>query len=890
MRDHALLERSDLLDRLRGHAEAARRGQGRLVLVSGEAGVGKSALVETFRRRHSGDAVVLAGACEAMSAPPPLGPVTDFAGELGEGFARLIEEGAAPQRLFAALLDRLRSGGRTHIVLLEDLHWADDATLDLLRYLGRRVGEVRALVLGTYRDDGLSTTHGLRRLLGDLASAATVHRVEVPRLSRDAVAELAAGTAVDPEALYRSTGGNAFFVTEVLASGGSGLPAKVGDAVMARVSRLSPAAVGALELAAVVGQYADAALLGELGATPDALDECVSVGLLVGRRGVLSFRHELARQAVLAAMPATRRERTHAAVLDALERRAATDVQGAAVTAVADRAPAAPAVSPAVLAHHAYLAGDGAAVLRYAPGAGRDALRLGAYREAREQFARSLRYADRLGAEERATLHELHAEACDFTGHAEEAAASRRAAADLLAGPEHAERRAKVLSQLTWTLCFMLRDDEAGAALEEAAAALEARPGSPVEAYISFLHGWRSYTRGEAGLRWARAAEDRASRSGNRHVLVRAKTIAAMALAVNERVAPARRELAAAVELATGADADLAVVAHFQVGSALLETFRCCPAERLLRRAQELARRDGFDGLLHPAVALQALAHLRRGRWDEAEAAAAWVLERSTPTPTARVWATLVRALLQVRRGEDGPREALEELVELTEGSPRIAVVVAVSAALAEAALARGDEEAARAEAERSYERVVAEGSPWHAAHLAYWVWRAGGEPRLSADARGPYAMQVRGEPRRAARRWARLGCPYERATALSESDDVEDLSAALRTFDALGARTAREAVARRLRALGVRGVPRGPLPATRAHPSGLTPRERQVLALMAEGLRNAEIAARNGVSPRTVDHQVSAVLGKLGVRSRAEAVAEAFRLGLVDESSGTGG
>src|SRR5690606_34285608 len=153
--------------------------------------------------RHSGDAVVLAGACESMSAPPPLGPVTDFAGELGEGFARLIEEGAAPQRLFAALLDRLRSGDRAHVVLLEDLHWADDATLDLLRYLGRRVGEVRALVLGTYRDDGLSTTHGLRRLLGDLASAATVHRVEVPRLSRDAVAELAAGTAVDLEALYQ---------------------------------------------------------------------------------------------------------------------------------------------------------------------------------------------------------------------------------------------------------------------------------------------------------------------------------------------------------------------------------------------------------------------------------------------------------------------------------------------------------------------------------------------------------------------------------------------------------------------------------------------------------------------------------------------------------------
>src|SRR5690554_3799437 len=107
MRDHTLLERGDLLELLKGHAAAAARGEGRVVLVAGEAGVGKTSLVEAFRRRHSGDAVVLTGACEAMSAPRPLGPVLDFAGELGEGFASLADEG--PQRLFTALLERLRS-------------------------------------------------------------------------------------------------------------------------------------------------------------------------------------------------------------------------------------------------------------------------------------------------------------------------------------------------------------------------------------------------------------------------------------------------------------------------------------------------------------------------------------------------------------------------------------------------------------------------------------------------------------------------------------------------------------------------------------------------------------------------------------------------------------
>ncbi len=845
------------------------------MFVGGEAGVGKSALVEAFRRRHSGAALVLAGACDAMSAPRPLGPVLDFAGGLEDGFERLVEDGSAPQRLFPALLDRLRASARPHLLLVEDLHWADDATLDLLRYLGRRLGDVRALVVCTYRDDELAPTHPVRRLLGDLAGTPHVHRLEVPRLSAAAVAELAAGSALDPEALYRRTGGNAFFVTEVLAAGGDGVPAQVGDAVMARVSRLSAGAIAALELASVVGQSVPASLLGELGAADGCLDECVTAGLLVSRRGTLGFRHELARQAVLESMPATRRERGHAAVLAALERRSAG---GRVVGAIGDGA--APEAPSAVLAHHAYMAGDAAAVLRYAPEAGRLAMRLGAYREAREQFARALRCADGLEPEERATLLELHANACGFTGHNEESAASRRAAADLLTGPEHAERRAKLLSQLTWTLCSMLRDDEAELTLAEAGAALEGRPDSPVQAYIRFLHGWRSYARGQAGLRLAREAEEWARRGDNAHVLVRAKTIAAMALGANERSAAARRELARAVELSTGPNADLAVAGHFQVASALLETFRCRPAAALLERADDLARRGGFEGLLHPTVALRSLVNLRLGRWAEAESDSSWVLERPHLSPTAIVWATLVRVLLRVRRGED-PGEALADLEGYARGSPRLVVVVTMRGALAEAALARGDGDAALAAASGAYGRALEEGSAWHVSQLAYWVWKAGGDPRLPAGLGGPFALQVQGRPRRAARRWARLGCPYQRATALAESETVEDLLEARGSFEALGARPAAEEVTRRLRARGVRGLPRGPLPSTRAHPLGLTPRERQVLELMVAGMRNAEIAARNRVSSRTVDHQVSAVLAKLGVRSRAEAVAEAYRLGL---------
>ena len=313
-----LLERAAEIDALKALLRRVATAGGSLVLLGGEAGVGKTALVRHLCDRARATARILVGACDALSTPRPLGPLLDIAAA-GSELARLVAADAPRPALFRAALDVLTAEVPT-LFVVEDAHWADEATLDLLRFLGRRIQATRSLLLVTYRDDEVGPGHPLRVVTGDLATAAAVHRIGLAPLSPTAVATLAATGGLDPVALHRRTGGNLFFVTEVLAAGGHGISATVHDAVLARAARLSPAARSILEAAAVIGARVEPPLLDAIGGPDaDAVDQCLARGMLRTEQDVLTFRHELARDAVLAAIPQRRRRRLHAAVLAALQ-------------------------------------------------------------------------------------------------------------------------------------------------------------------------------------------------------------------------------------------------------------------------------------------------------------------------------------------------------------------------------------------------------------------------------------------------------------------------------------------------------------------------------------------------------------------------------------------
>ena len=225
-----LLERDALLRGLEERLRSVAGGHGHVALVSGEAGIGKTSLVAELAARAAGEARTWWGACDALETPHPLAPLQDIARGGEAGFAALLASGER-SRLFEAVLSELQAGPRPTLFVVEDAHWADEATPDLLKFVGRRIGQSRCLLVVTFRDDELETAHPLRGLSAQLP-AERVSRLELPRLSPEAVATLARGAFRAAEGIHEITRGNPIFVSELLRNEAIDVPRGVQDQVL----------------------------------------------------------------------------------------------------------------------------------------------------------------------------------------------------------------------------------------------------------------------------------------------------------------------------------------------------------------------------------------------------------------------------------------------------------------------------------------------------------------------------------------------------------------------------------------------------------------------------------------------------------------------------------
>jgi DNA-binding CsgD family transcriptional regulator/tetratricopeptide (TPR) repeat protein len=870
-----MLERDHQISRLHELLESAGSGSGQLLFLSAEAGGGKSTLIEHFADSVRDRAAVRVVSCDGLGMPGPFGPLYDIASALGPKVEAVLNANAPRDLTFRTVLSALQDAPEANVFVGEDAHWSDEASLDLIRFLGRRIGATRTLLIVTYRDDHLDSYHPLRRVLGDLVNQPSVSRMSLPPLSLDAVTTLSTGSTIDPAELHRQTGGNPFYVSEIVASGDSTVPVSIRDAILGRASRISIDARAALDAAAAIGPAPDLELLSAVTGAPIevAVDECLAIGMFRPWNDGIDFRHALTREVILTSMSASRRRGLHRRILNILE---------------TDPAFAAAADLPR-LAHHAEESRDRDAVLRYAPEAARHAARCGAHREAAAQYARTLRFAGSLPDTALAEFLEARSYECYLTGQPDVAITEITRAAELRNSSGDSLRYGddlRLLSRYHW---FSGQNAEARSYARASMDVLESLPPGPEMAMacsnLSQLH-MLAYEREEA-RRWGQRAIDLATELGNPPILAHALT--------NVGTEQSRVDFAAGRQLIErGLEIARAFELHDDVSRALtnlafsaLEQHELDVAETYINEGIAFTAENDLIAMELYLRALRSQHRLARGELGDAISEASEISRHPSATAASRIVSCTVLGLAQARRG-DISSDPFNEALGIAEQTGELMRLGPLRCARAEAAWLAGDPELSASEAGSAYSAAVRTGSRWLAGELALWLHRAGRDIGDTSSLAEPFAHEINGDSLAAATCWRELGYPLEEARAVASAGDEMSLRNALVIFDRMGAKPDIARTVRLMRLAGAKQIPRGLRPKTRANKAHLTGRELEVLQRLALGESNREIASALFLSPRTVGHHVSAILAKLEISTRSEATARAEALGILSYRSTT--
>jgi DNA-binding CsgD family transcriptional regulator/tetratricopeptide (TPR) repeat protein len=846
-REHCLLELTSWL----GHAA---QNSGCIALVGGEAGIGKSALLKQWSKQQHA-VRVLWGACDPLFTPRPLGPLHDIAEQTHGSLLEVVSSAASPNAIFTATLNEL--GRERTLVVFEDMHWADEATLDLFNYLGKRIQRTRSMLAISYRDDELGSRHPLRLVIGGLPREST-HRMSLAPLSEAAVTQLAAQSGLSARDLHGITGGNPFFVTEVLAGAASGgVPATVRDAALARVGRLSAAARDLAELICVVPGRTESWLLAQ-AASPDesAVDECLSIGMVRSDDGALAFRHELARRALEDSLSQPRRQHLHGKVLAVLAVRSDT--------------------SPARLAHHADGARDQQKVLHFAPLAAKEAAAVGAHREAAAHYQVAVRYAADLPPVERARIQELLAYECYLTGEYQRALGAQRAALEVWRTQRQPLKEGDALrwlSRLSW-----LAGDGAEATRHciDAVRLLESLPPSRelAMAYCNRAGLALEAHEAESAIESAHRAIALGEASANNEILCDAlNVLGTMRLIIGDTLGWTDLNRSLQLALADRLQEQVASV-YSNLAAMAVSRRQYEQAAAYLGAGIAYCDERDLDFCLPYMLAYSARMKFELGDWDGASRDVEAVLQHPRTTPITRIPALRTLAHLRVRRGDPDAAGPIAEARTLAGPAPELQRAGMLAVVCAEAAWLALDPTGVVREIEPVYELARVRRDPRMNGELAAWLWRSGSLVQRPGDVAEPYASEIAGDWRGASSAWRTLGCPYEHASLLAWHGTELEKREALRIFEHLGAAPAAQSLRRQMRAQGVRRIPRGARSSTRQNSFGLTRREAEILVLISQGMRNTTIAKRLFVSTKTVEHHVSAILAKLSVSSRAEAAA----------------
>lgn len=855
-----MVEREAQIDALTSAVHGSMHS-GHVVLISGEAGFGKTSLAAAVTDGLDHRFTVMRSACEPVGIPAPFAPLFDFLDELPEELRADIRSATRRPAVYAGMLDLIKN--ERAVLVFEDMHWADEATMGLTRYLGHRIEATNSTLMVTYRSEEVGPTHPLRLVIADLGRGAT--RIDLAPLTLTGVEEMTRGLDMDASEVHEVTLGNPFFVEEIIRHPDHSLPPTIENAILANAAQLPDEALEILYLAAVASDGLDIGLvMSSSGQNESHLDMAVQRKLLVISEGRVWCRHDLIRETLLRAIPPAHLRRLHAGLLDELE------------------AGASRSVDTARLAYHSLGAGDAERSARYSLEAAEAAARVGAHRQAAFHYSNALAHSSSMKVEvlDRALLEAAKEHSVINASETASELAARRIG---LGDDDVGRARARA-----WLAFFHSRENDLPACREESSAAIEILRGEPPSEELALalaIAAWTGLCEGnrEEAITYGDEAITVSRAVGALHVEVHAATTAGAAKALmNDPSGLPQVEEAARI----GVENDLgefAARALNTLGNLPLWHGRFREAREKFDRLIEYTRANELDAWYIAAIATRAWINVALAEWDDADLDLEVVFGQKTCRQT-EIEILVAAARLRARRGDPGAIDLLRQALAETESFPNHESSVIVCAMAMEAAwigiLAMG-EAVARFETLRRTPALSTDISG--SAMLGYWAKRLDLDPP-DGPMLGAPGLEWDGAIADAAQWWHERGLVVEAAitSAMIPSCDLNEPFSILSNLGADGViRGLRHELERR----GVRHVPRGERAATRKHPAGLTRRQAEVLRLMAAGMSNADIAGELFISEKTASHHVSAVLAKLEVSSRLQAVAVANANGWVASS-----
>ncbi|MBC7936701.1 MAG: AAA family ATPase [Rhizobacter sp.] len=862
-----LVERDQFLALLQKQLESVDDGEGHCAFVNGEAGIGKTSLIKAFLEKNKGAYLIYQGACDALFAPRPLAPLYDIMWQIDKHLWSNNRVGEERSELFASIFRELSKKKEKTIIVFEDLHWADEATLDFIKFFARRIAQLGCFFILTYRDDEIHSRHPLNNVLGQLPPDSFT-KIKLTALSRQAVEKMASEKGYEGADVYAISGGNPFYVNEILASYSTGVPDNVKDSILSMYHRQDEKTRRAWEILAVLPTGFDLKYFEQM--EPECMESLytsLETKIIILREGKLFFKHELYRITIEAFLSPLKRVIYNKQILGIF-------IENYEKKPEIER-----------IVHHAKNANAYDAVVHYAPLAAGHAAKVGAHTEASKLYLTAIEYYQGVDKDVLIGLYEGYAYECYLTSNITEAIIYARKSLTIWKEKNNTEKAGNCLRFLSrlWWLAGNRKNAEGFA--EQAIEVLGSQPSSSSKAMAFSNMSQLKMLADQSSecISWGRKAIAIAEELGDEEILCHAlNNVGSMQMKIRASTQEGMTLLRQSLDIG------LKNSFHDHVGRAysnitgincMLKNYSL--AAKMLDEGTLYCEERDLDTYTFYLLSWRARLFLETGSWKEACRIAESLLKYENQSNAVKIAALSVLAKIKMRSGAPEMLPLFDEAKIMAFETVEIQRIIPVLTGLLEYEWITGKTLIETKDIDFTVSMINGPDSIMYNDEFVFWLYKSRKISIFGNKIYEGFDLGNINKAQKAALLWNKTGNPYMEALALYEGDD-DNKRKAINIVHRLGAITVYEKMKRDMRASGIKNIPRGIRKTTQSNTALLTARELDVLVLLKEGLQNKEIAARLFIAAKTVDHHITSILFKLDVNSRNKAVAAAVQLAII--------